>query len=272
MGELRRVADFLLDAVESLEAAQSGEAPARGFHTGLSAVDALEPWRTSRLTIVTGRASVGKTGLVLRAAWESARRSLATAVFTGDGTGASMAARLLIAAADIRVPRGVPGSFTRENWARVTEVSHKLSQLPLWIRELRPYEPDAVRSAFEDATALVRPALSVFDGIPWSRAAIVSTLYDLAEERRVPVLAGVRDDGEMFAPRTLEPLRFAAPRWTTVLQLARVAEGPEPDRADLALTVCDNDGHEYESVPLVLDKPVAWVREVRRDERPPVRR
>jgi hypothetical protein len=272
MGELRRVSECLVDTVESLETVQAGAAPARGFHTGLAALDALDPWRTARLTIVTGRASVGKTGLVLRAAWESARRGVATAVFTGDGTGASTAARLLIAAADLRVPRGVPGSFTREHWTRVTEASHELSQLPLWIRELRPYEPDAVRSAFEDAIARVHPALFVFDGIPWSRAAIASTLYDLSEEQSVPVLAGVRDEGEMFVPRTLEPLRFAAPSWTTVLQLARVAEGPETDRADLALMVCDNDGHEYESVPLVLDKPIAWAREARWDERPPVTR
>jgi hypothetical protein len=85
MGELRRVSECLVDAVESLETVQAGAAPARGFHTGLAALDALEPWRTSRLTIVSGRASVGKTGLVLHAAWESARKGIATAVFTGDG-------------------------------------------------------------------------------------------------------------------------------------------------------------------------------------------
>lgn len=272
MGEMRAIADYLLDAAERIDAVQSVAARPRGFHTGLSAVDALEPWRTSALTIVTGRASVGKTGLVLRAAWESARRGGRTAVFTADATGASLAARLLIAAADLRVPRGIPGSFTREHWSRVTKASQELAQLPLWVRELRPCEAEAVRSAFEDAAARVQPALLVFDGIPWSRAAIASTLYDVSEERRVPVLAGIRDDGEMCAPRTLEPLRFSAPSWTTVFQLTRVAEGPEPDRADLALTVCDNDGNELKSVPLVLDKPIAWVREARWDERPPVRR
>jgi hypothetical protein len=265
---MRPLGDCLLDGIHLIEELQLP--PRRGFHTGLSGVDGLSPWRTARLTILSGRASVGKTGFLLRSALESARGGVSTAVFTGDGTCASIGARLLTAAGDLRVPRGVPGAITRERWARMTSVADELARLPLWIGELRPYEPDAVRAAIEDAAKHGRASFVAFDGIPWSRASITSTMYELAEAHRLPILAAVRDDGELIAPRTIEPLRFAAPSWTTVLQLEQVGSGPEPGRADLALLVCDNDGNRYENVPLVLDKPIAWVREARSDERPPV--
>lgn len=265
---MRPLGDCLLDGIRLLEELQLP--PERGFHTGLSGVDGLSPWRTARLTILSGRASVGKTGLLLRSALHSARRGVPTAVFTGDGTGASIGARLLIAVADLRVPRGVPGAITREQWDRTMRVADELARLPLWVDELRPYEPDVVRSAFHGAATHAQASFVAFDGIPWSRASITSTMHELAEAHRLPILAAVRDDGELVAPRTIEPLRFAAPSWTTVLQLEEVGSGLEPGRADLALLVCDNDGNRYENVPLVLDKAIAWVREAKSDERPPV--
>ncbi|MBT5451747.1 MAG: AAA family ATPase [Gemmatimonadetes bacterium] len=129
----------LSDTFEYLERLYNKPEKALGITTGLPSLDGLFlGFQSGSLTLIAGPSGIGKTALAVTIAKHAALEcGQATAIFSLDLSRDLLTTRLLAIEAKVDLFRLSTGRITDEEWQRLTSVSSKLSEAPIYIDDTR---------------------------------------------------------------------------------------------------------------------------------------
>lgn len=207
-GGFQSLEQLLKVAVDKIDELFHREEPITGLPTGFIDLDmktsGLQP---ADLIIVAGRPSMGKTTLAMNMAENVAiKTGKATAIFSMEMPGDSLAMRMMSSLGQIDQHRVRTGKLTDEDWPRLTSAVTMLSQAPMYIDDTPALSPTELRARVRRLQREIKRdqkelGLIVIDYLQLMQApsegenrateisAISRALKALAKELNVPVIA-----------------------------------------------------------------------------------
>jgi replicative DNA helicase len=198
--EYHDAATALWEAMEAIEEAAKAEDGIVGVRTGISWLDKIMGGlRPGDLTILAARPAMGKTALALQIADRAASDGHPSAIASYEMSRARLMHRRIAARARINSHKLRTGMLDPSEYARISDVSSKLSALPLHIQYPPPRRVEGLRSDLirltrqQDIRLFVVDYLQQMDGSGNNRNAQVEhisrNLKRIATDMDIHVLA-----------------------------------------------------------------------------------
>jgi len=195
--------DLVTDSFDRLDELHKSDSRLRGLPSGFIDLDKkLSGLQKSNLIILAARPGQGKTALALNIAhYASLVGKKTVGFFSLEMSHEELVDRLLVSQADIEAWRLKTGSFTDDDWQKLTEAMSVLAEAPLFIDDTPGISILEMRTKARrlqadkgldlivvDYLQLIKPRRR-FEGRVQEVSYISQELKNLARELKVPVLA-----------------------------------------------------------------------------------
>ena len=122
------------EVIEQLEARYQNQQAITGVPSGFKDLDdKTSGFQPSDLIIIAGRPAMGKTSLAMNMACNAAHEGKKVGIFSLEMSSIQLVGRLLSAEAEVDLQMIRQGNLNQEDWARVTNASGTLFELPIYI-------------------------------------------------------------------------------------------------------------------------------------------
>jgi replicative DNA helicase len=192
----------IVEAINSAQAAFSGDPGAVGISTGLVDVDGLiGGLRKPDLVVLAGRPGMGKSALAMNIAHYVAKQSQTVAFFSLEMSAEQLATRVISAEANLSSDLVRRGQVSREQFHKFMDAGQKLAKIPLFIDESAGQTVFHIRNSCRRMKRKHGLALIVVDYIQLINSGrkhenrvqelteITKALKNIAKEFECPVLA-----------------------------------------------------------------------------------
>jgi len=132
--DFQKMSALTPEVIERLEERYQNQMSITGIPSGFADLDdKTSGFQPSDLIIIAGRPAMGKTSLAMNIACNAAHKGKKVGIFSLEMSSTQLVARLLSSEAEVNSHRIRQGDLSQEDWARVTNASARLYELPLFI-------------------------------------------------------------------------------------------------------------------------------------------
>jgi replicative DNA helicase len=136
-GEFVTMADSMIEYMARLDYLHANRGKFTGVPSGFADLDMMTGgFQKSDLIILAGRPSMGKSALAFTMAYNAAMQGKSVAIFTLEMNRMQLNDRLMSIATGIPLHLLKSGWIADDQWDKLTEAGHRLSQLPLYINDI----------------------------------------------------------------------------------------------------------------------------------------